>query len=442
MLSSLALALPGTHLLAQQTRETEGAGADGALRLSSFVSSSGATSPNTDATAALITALKQAANVHRPLLVDGRFSIQHDTAIPGSIHLMGRKGAGDGFDLIPAPASVRGGVHGYLMFDQWHKVDGAVIEDLTFRGRYDSRDWGNSTNVPVIRIAPRKDIVHTGITVRRCAFVDPAADCVSVTPSQGGAVKGLQVSDCSADVTVTLDRSSRSANLVRAILEYLDWPGHKSSYGEIAVQDVTITGCRARGIRTLADLKRGTANFRVTDCRTEDMQDCHHSADGAFHGVFSHLQGLQSSNLIHAKNFIEVQGEDIEISDFSYVASSSLGAIAGILVTQYALPVEGKGVVHPSKNIRVFRGKISGVAHHAVRLINVQDCQVKDVVVDDIKGAAVAVENPPGGVPRSVQIDDIRQARGQGRVGVIIAPAAQGVRVDRLSGFERPINGR
>ena len=404
------------------------------LSLSSFVAAAAAGSR--DATAALSTALRRAASEKRALLVDGRFAIRHDIPVPDGTHMMGRQGRDDGFDLLPAPATVKGGVHGYLKLVEGESTDQVVIEGLIFRSGFDRQNWSTSRVIPVIRSAPRAGVVHRGLAIRGCRFIDPVYDCIQISPEPDGRAEEISVTDCDVDVTIPLDRSSREADLIRTILYYQDWPGHKGSYGKVAIQGVYVRRCMARGIRTLADLKRGTANFEVSDCRTVDMHDCHHSTDGSFHGIFSRVEGVQRDALATAKNFIEVQGEDITIRDFSFDCVQSLGAIAGVMVTQYALPVEGRGVVHQSRHIRILEGKINGIAHHGIRLLNPDDVEVRNIEIRDVKLSGVSIESPPGGgVPRHILIDNLQGRGDRLSTAVEVAPKAEGVEIGRVLGF-------
>lgn len=412
------------------------------IRLSEVVAQRPATDAK-DATPALIAALRQASAEQRGLLVDGRFSIRHDIPVPGAVKVFGREGRDDGFDLVAPPPSVTGGKHGHLVMEAGKSIDGVVFERLTFRADFDAARYVGSRVVDIVRMSPQAGFVHSNLTFRHCRFIDPVSTCIRASPDMDGRVEGLQVFDCEVDVTVPLDRASHGANLVQCLLEYIDWPGHKTSYGTVAVKGVRVERCRARGVRTLADMKRGTAEFTVVDCRTADLNDCHYSADGAFKGVFARLEGVQRSPLIKAKNFIEVQGEDIEIREFKYQTAVDLGAIAGVMVTPYALPIEGRHVVHQSRRIRVIDGNMSGIGSHAaVRLINASDCEVKGITVDDIKASAVAIENPPDGLtPSNVVVDGIRAGRHRAPAGVFIAPSASGVKIRDVKGFDKTTTG-
>lgn len=437
LVSLLSFARPGLSAEVSQTSGDRGE----PIRLSQLVRGNG-NAATTNASGALVAAMRRASTEEREVLVDGRFAIGHDLPVNKGVRLFGRPNHDDGFDLLPPPASITGGVHGHFVLDRGQAIDGMSFEDLTFHGGFDSKLYTGSLVIPVVRVSPRAGVVHKNISIRRCRFIDPVCDCIQASPGMGGRVESLEVVDSAADVTVTLDRASRNANLVRTILEYPDWPGHRGSYGKVVVDGVRIQHCRARGIRTLADLKRGTSNFVVSDCRTEDMTDCHHSADGSFRGVFERIEGIQRSPLIKAKNFIEVQGEGIVIRDFSYHSSSALGAIAGVMITAYALPLEGADAAHQSTDIHIFRGHIVGVSHNAVRLINVDGAEVRDITIDDVKLAAVSVENPRGKlIPGNIVIDDVRPERGKLRDGVFIAPATRGARVINVVGFEHMATG-
>ena len=400
------------------------------LRLSQFMNGA----RGGDASDALVAAMRQAVAQRKELRVDGRYTIHADLIVPGSITIVGGDNGEDGFDLVPPSTSIKGGIHAYLMLDHGRPIEGVVFRNLTFRGNYDSRNWQGPLFVPIIRSSPQNGTVHRDIRIHRCRFLDPSGDCIQISPQPGGKAEKIAVTECEANVTVPLDRSTRSGDLLRTLLAYQDWQGHKTSYGTVAIDGVQVRNCRARGIRTLADLKRGTGNFEVSDCRTEDMTDCHHSADGVFHGVFQRLDGVQHSPLARASDYIEVQGEDVTIRDFSY-DSTVAAPVGGIVITPYHYPVEGPTAAHPSHDIHILNGRIRGIGQNAVRLIGADGVEVRNVTVADVKFAGLAVESPNGLVPGHIVIDGLFTSDGSIATGVVVSKAARDVRVGTVTGF-------
>ncbi|MBT0394453.1 hypothetical protein ISO77_02685, partial [Morganella morganii subsp. morganii] len=175
----------------------------------------------------------------------------------------------------------------------------------------------------------------------------------------------------------------------------IDDPG---SYGEYTIKNIVSTHNTATGMRSLNDFKRGSELFFISDCRTYDMNDCHHSSDGSRYGRISDCTGLQLGFQRDTKNFCEIQGEDIIITNINYNASpgDGLNGVAGILITDYAYPsdvINGyKNIGYASKRISISNAFINGVNHHAVRLINSIDCNVNDVSASHCLYSAVSIE--------------------------------------------------
>ncbi|MBT0397358.1 hypothetical protein ISO77_17705, partial [Morganella morganii subsp. morganii] len=177
----------------------------------------------------------------------------------------------------------------------------------------------------------------------------------------------------------------------------IDDPG---SYGEYTIKNIVSTHNTATGMRSLNDFKRGSELFFISDCRTYDMNDCHHSSDGSRYGRISDCTGLQLGNQRSTKNFIEIQSIDSEIKNITYKASNGeyKAGVAGVFITDYAYPSEGGDGVgnaaHQSIRVNINNAYIYGVDHRAIRVVNARNCIVSNITAENCLYSAVSVENP------------------------------------------------
>lgn len=386
---------------------------------------------STDDTASVVDAIASGF----PIKVVGRAKIDGDLVLPSGVSFFSDDSKNNGFVLNPQSALITGGVHGWFKLDTAANVDGVTFDGIGFWGQYDA-GYAGSTVFSIIKIAPQSGVVHRNIVVNKCRFFDPVQNCIGISPNSGGTVTGVWVDQCVADVSVSLANSSRAANLVQTILEYIDWPDHATSYGTITcTTNIFVTNCVARGIRTLADIKRGTRRFVLSNLQTVDMSDCHNSIDGSFAGVVTGLIAKQTTNLLPNKNALEVQGEDISISRVNVDFDTSFGSNAGILVTGYAFPVEGVGASHQSRNIRIDDAIFYGIDQTCIRLLDVDSPRVSNVYARQMTGSVVSIEHTYTGlVPTRATIDDISAPSGTGSGYVVdIAGTAIKTRIGRIS---------
>lgn len=385
----------------------------------------------TNDTAAVIAALASG----EPIKVMGQALIDGDIAISSGAAFFSDDPTTNGFLLNPQPVIVTGGVHGWFRLTTNANVDGVLFEGIGFWGQFDT-GYPGSTVFSVIKIAPQSGFVHKNINFHKCRFLDPVQNCIGISPNSGGTVNNVWVDKCSADVSVSLANSSRTANLVQSVLEYIDWAGHSGSYGTVTcTTNLFVTNCSARGIRTLADVKRGTRRFVLSNLNTLDMSDCHNSIDGSFAGIVSNIICKQSSSLLPNKNALEVQGEDISIRGINVDFDISFGSNAGVMVTGYAYPVEGVGVSHQSRNIRIEDATFYGIDGTCIRLLDVDTARISNIYARQMTNSVISVEHVYTGLsPTHTTIDDVRAPTGTGTGYVVdISGTAKKTRIGRIS---------
>ncbi|PHR55964.1 MAG: hypothetical protein COA43_14700 [Robiginitomaculum sp.] len=260
-----------------------------------------------------------------------------------------------------------------------------LIQDMGFDGSY--TDGGFPTLerlVSMIRIKP-DGCTDTDITYLRCHFKDIPHECTVHSPkvtslvSSGGKIDGIKMLFCSGDVT-SLANASRSSNMFKTINGSIDDPGE---YLNFPITNVVSFGNTCRGMRSLADFKRGTRHFSHNNSTVIDMTDVASiSVDGVKDGTIGpNNTGFQTAATVDTKNFYEIQGVDIEVLGGVWNADSEVDAVAAVLVTDYIYPTETTvswtGNQSQRVNIRGFRAE--NITGHAVRLLNTADCYVEHV---------------------------------------------------------------
>lgn len=175
-----------------------------------------------------------------------------------------------------------------------------------------------------------------------------------------------------------------------------DYGSAGNGYGGVNFRNIRITHARAESIRTLADLKRGCANFIVADCDTLNMYDCHHSVDGGFDGYIGRLTCRHEASYTGPStltNFIEVQMERGVIE--GVIAHGGGLVHSGIFITDYGRPQEN-GIGHPSVGVTVKGSSVKGITGNAYRILNGNNCRLIESYCEDIGGHVASVESGAG----------------------------------------------
>lgn len=276
-----------------------------------------------------------------------------------------------------------------------------LIEDIGFDGGYTAGGTPATENlISMARLTAGSGANDKDITALRCHFKDTSHEAfvAGVTPGSTGTTDGVRMLFCSGDVS-SLAGASRNTNMFKAMVGDVDSPG---TYGSYPIKNVVSFGNTCRGFRTLNDFKRGVEHWTISACETEDMTDCHHSTDGSRYGTFeASNKGQQTADAtVATKNFLEIQGEHIDVmgGDYDCGASPTTGN-AGILVTDYAYPSETAAVstrANQSKHVNVYGFTAKGVQQNCVRMVSTADSLVENVKATDCSLDAVSWEFTTG----------------------------------------------
>lgn len=188
-----------------------------------------------------------------------------------------------------------------------------------------------------------------------------------------------------------------------------DYPGsavriefyYEKPYGSYFISDITIDNCYAEKIRTLADIKRGCQNFVISNCVTKNIHDCHHSIDGSKFGLIKNCTGEMDADFIPqtGTNFIEIQGEDITVSNITIDGNMKL--MRGIQIQDHFTETNestpgGNKLGHISNNITVSDCIIKNVLNIGIKFTNAHNSVIKNCIIENSKDQSIAVESGNG----------------------------------------------
>ncbi|MEG6219957.1 hypothetical protein UXP54_11355 [Enterobacter hormaechei] len=272
-----------------------------------------------------------------------------------------------------------------------------MCEDLQFDGQYQD-------GYEIATIAPNKMIMmfciqmndaSTGkdITFLRCHFKNCPHEGIDVYTSNGGQIDGIRMLFCSSEGT-NPSLTAVGFNLFNLRNGRVFSPG---AYGTYSIRNIVSFGNVSFGHRTQNNFSRGCEMWSISSCQTYDMNDCHHSTDGSRRGVFNGDNvGVQTGASYRNKNYLEIQGEDIDVRGGRYTAapSGSTNGQAGLFVTDYKYDAETN--YYQSKNINIKGFYAERVNASAVRLINTLDATVEDIHAVSCNGVGVSFEYVSG----------------------------------------------
>ena len=274
----------------------------------------------------------------------------------------------------------------------------AMLEDIGFDGGYDVGTHSTPTDRLIRAFCwhAHAGAKHTDITALRVHAVDCPHEFWEGYTTSGGEIDGIRMLFCSGGVADPLV-SAVGCNFFKCMNGTIDGPG---PYGVYTIRNVVSFGNTCRGWRTLNDFKRGSERWNISACETIDMNDCHHSADGSRAGTFdASNKGWQTGASRATKNYLELQGENIDVMGFQYDADkggSTKRGVAAVFITDYEYSANGGDTSgnnrRQSKNINVFSGTAKNINHHAVRFINSYKCGAGNVFASQCLYGAVAFE--------------------------------------------------
>lgn len=335
------------------------------------------------------------------------------------------KGAGR-FNTVIKPLSLTQstvGNNGGNIYAWFDRKDSAVnldffkMEDIGFDGQYqDGYELSTVAPTKLIHVAHifcSGSAVGRNISFLRVGFKDSPGNAIYLHVEGGGKIDGVWAEDCSTRGTDPY-KTSIFFNFIKSMNGTTDAPG---VYGVYPIRNIFSRGNISYGNTRMHDLSRGTERVIINDCETYEMNDCHHSADGARSiSMGPNLIGSQSGISFNTKNFIELQAEDVVIHGGTYRATSGTGNAgqAGIFVADFKYGSEA--LYHQSKNIRIHNFKAYNVNSDAVRLNNVANVLIDNVSADSCNGAAVSWEVITGHIDFITNAEIIPSNNTQGNI--------------------------
>lgn len=306
--------------------------------------------------------------------------------------------------------------------DETIATDHFLIQDMGFDGSYTSGGFPALDNlISMIRHKP-DGCTDKDITYLRCHFKDIPHECAVHSPkvtalvSSGGKIDNVNMLFCSGDVT-SLAGASRSSNMFKTINGSIDDPGEYLNY---PITNVISFGNTCRGMRSLADYKRGTRHFSHNESTVIDMTDVASiSVDGVKDGTIGpNNTGYQTSAAVDSKNIYEIQGIDVDVLGGKWNANNEVNAVAAVLVTDYIYPAEttSSWTGNQSQRVNITGFNAENITGHAVRLINTSECSVTGVRATNCDLDAVSFEYQAGKftkdgsplLPSGNSVDDVR----------------------------------
>lgn len=220
-----------------------------------------------------------------------------------------------------------------------------------------------------------------------------------------------------------------------------DYSTGGNGYGTVHFTNIDVSANRAESIRTLADIKRGSAFFAVMSNFTRNMYDCHHSVDGSFHGVIGSNVCVTDSDYAGPStftNFMEAQGAHLIISDNVCYGGGKVSS--GIFVSDYGRPQEN-GVGRRSVAVTLTNNTVKDITGNAYRILNGDSCSIYGGHVENIGGHVATVESGTGRTNGAIPL----VATGCTISGVSSKNAALGVRfagTNHIKGVNPDENGQ
>lgn len=319
------------------------------------------------------------------VFIDGTYAFS-DVTPKSNVTIRGVRGFSVLTQIQPS-SLILTGIHTTVGFGT---LSNFIIDGITFQGNRTDPATAHSPFNNVIYLNVGAGDVLTNIQFINCDFHNAQGDCIRIWASDITASGSIfRVTGCSGQIDDAHRFDSAALPLVDLIRigqsggagGGADLSG--GGYGTYNFTDIRITDCHAYQMRSLSDLKRGCANFVVSNCTTRDMYDCHHTTDGTQTGLFIGCVGTVSSTTTIQNatftNFIEVQGEHIAVSDCQFTGGGKTHD--GVFVHDYGRPSEqanGHQVGHIAFKCVVRNCDIDNILSTPYRFLGCQECVVSD----------------------------------------------------------------
>ena len=250
--------------------------------------------------------------------------------------------------------------------------ENVFIDNLIFDG---NKELIKGNWYDIIGIFALNDETVSNINITNCRFLKFKQDAIRFIYNKNSSISNISINNCIFDGVYSNEKYS--LNAIRFIINT-----YVNTYGVYPASNININNCKAHQCRTLADIKRGCKNVSITSCYTKNMHDCHHSVDGSKDIIFSNIFCEMTENFIPATgtNFIEIQGEDITVSNV--VANGNNVTKDGIMIQDYGHPDEN-GVGHNSINININNCNIKNIKRNGITFINtissiIENCYIEN----------------------------------------------------------------
>lgn len=300
--------------------------------------------------------------------------------------------------IIKAVDNSKGGV--FTNYERrTQQLENVTFENICFDGNRESIE----SSIPehsIIHLEFMNNGYIKNLNVRNCIFTNYEKRGIHIKqislPLEGEPLSNnVSVINCSFYGGDNQSIEEYPGSAIRVEMDY------SLPYGNYFISNIKIDSCYAEKIRTLADIKRGCADFYITNCTTKDIYDCHHSIDGAKWGLVDRCSGEMSTDFTpySGTNFIEIQGEEITVSRLFFDGNMKL--MRGIQIQDHftepdETEVGGNKLGHVSNNITVNKCTVKNVSNIGIKFTNAHNSVIKNCIIENSIDQSIAVESGTG----------------------------------------------
>lgn len=337
----------------------------------------------TDDTRAFQDAINKGGTITIPA---GRYKLS-SCVLKSDIVIKGSKGATIVCNDIKGPTNQSGTFN--IMGTDGKVFKNIVIDGLAFEM---NAPYTYNKYPACILFKASKNALFQNLLFQNLVFKSPSDNAVLLVASQWKVgFDGVKMLNCKGYGSAN-PKKYTVANLIR-IINNTD---PNSSYGVITAKNIYIANCYAKYLRTLADIKRGCSKVLVENNVTENMHDCHHNIDGSFNCKFTNNRSTMDQYFLDHQaltgvNFIEVQGENIEITNNQIDKQKQ----HGIFISDYGLPEE-KGVGHTSRNVLIQGNTINESEGNGIKVLNGVNVVIENNIIKNVKYWDIDIDSKTG----------------------------------------------